>query len=211
MFSFKHGKEVSRIMQAQAKSKLRQHFLQLRQKQSLSMAAEASARIRKLLLGLELMQKARSILIYLPTKGEVDTYPLLEHFWGQGVHVFLPRCRDHEPGVMDVHRVRTPEELGPGHFGLTEPNPMCTVPEENPKLDIVVVPAIAFDRQGYRLGFGGGYYDRFLSRLMHTSTLIGLAYDFQIVEHLPQEPWDQPLDMIITPGEIIVPDRELGS
>lgn len=189
--------------QGTTKKALREYFLGLRQDQSPELAARAGVQVRKHLLELECIQQAKSVLMYLPIRGEIDTWPLLEDFWMRGVRVFLPRCRDGEPGAMDVHRVRFKEELEIGHFGLTEPSPARTLPEKKPKLDVIVVPGVAFDYLGYRLGFGGGYYDRFLARLFDKPLLIGLAYDFQIVDRLPKESWDQVLDMIVSPAGVM--------
>ena len=195
-------------MQVCSKKELRQHFLSLRQGQASKVAARASAHIRKHLLELEVFERAGSVLMYLPTRGEVDTWPLIDHFWQQGVNVLLPRCRDHEPGTMDVHIVRSKDDLGPGHFGLIEPKLSRTVPVSDLCLEVILIPALAFDRQGFRLGYGGGYYDRFLARLSNHPLLIGLAHDFQVVDLLPREPWDQPIDMIVSPDGIIVTQRD---
>jgi 5-formyltetrahydrofolate cyclo-ligase len=68
---------------------------------------------------------------------------------------------------------------------------------------VILVPALAFDRRGYRLGFGGGYYDRFLPTLAHAPLLIGLAYRFQVLDRLPVDPWDCPVHLVTTPDQIL--------
>ena len=83
-----------------------------------------------------------------------------------------------------------------------EPDP--SKPAANPQtIDLVILPGIAFDRKGYRIGFGGGYYDRFKTRLRNDSILLAPAYDFQVLEHIPAEAFDQPVDMVVTEKEII--------
>lgn len=195
-------------MQESNKAELRNLFRSKRHNLSQADRNEASARIRTRLLGLPEVRLAKSVMLYVPTKNEVDTWPLLEHFWTVGVEVLLPRCRDDQPGFMDIHAVDNAAELGPGQFGLTEPilglAPLVTEPEP----DIILVPALAFDRRGFRLGFGGGYYDRFLSRLACQHLRVGLAYDFQIAERLPAESWDIPVQRVITQDTIICTENQ---
>lgn len=195
-------------MQESNKAELRNLFRTRRHNLTRDKRSDASARIRARLLDLPETRLAGSVLLYVPTKNEVDTWPLLEHFWTVGVQILLPRCRDNQPGFMDIHAVNSAAELGPGQFGLTEPilglAPLVTEPEP----DLLLVPALAFDRRGFRLGFGGGYYDRFLTRLTHPHLRVGLAYDFQIAERLPAEPWDMPVQRIITQDTIIFTENQ---
>ncbi|NCD25724.1 MAG: 5-formyltetrahydrofolate cyclo-ligase [Deltaproteobacteria bacterium] len=195
-------------MQESNKAELRNLFRTRRHNLTRDKRSDASARIRARLLDLPETRLAGSVLLYVPTKNEVDTWPLLEHFWTVGVQVLLPRCRDNQPGFMDIHAVNSAAELGPGQFGLTEPilglAPLVTEPEP----DLILVPALAFDRRGFRLGFGGGYYDRFLTCLTHPHLRVGLAYDFQIAERLPAEPWDMPVQCIITQDTIIFTENQ---
>jgi 5-formyltetrahydrofolate cyclo-ligase len=90
-----------------------------------------------------------------------------------------------------------------GRFGILEPDPgACRMAGGTPP-EVAVVPGVAFDRRGFRLGFGGGYYDRLFARQETARTLrIGLAYDFQVVDRLPAEPWDQPMHALCTPKEM---------
>ena len=184
-------------MQGPEKNALRKHFLRLRQARPPELAAADSARIRERLLRLAEVRAARSILLYLSARGEVDTWPLVELFLAEKRHLLAPRCRPGEPGRMDIHQIRALSDVAPGAFGLMEPRPDTPRGETAP--DIVLVPALSFDRRGFRLGFGGGYYDRFLAALSASVPVIGLAYDFQITDALPVEPWDCPVHMLLTP------------
>lgn len=150
-----HGKGASTVMQERSKSALRTAFRQLRQHLDPGQAATDSSMVRERLLNLDRFRQARSVLLYLPTSGEVDTWPLLDHFWKMGNQVLLPRCRPHEPGIMDAYAVTSRHDLAQGSFGLTEPRPDLArlIPQPDP--EVVLIPALAFDRRGYRLGFGG--------------------------------------------------------
>lgn len=195
-------------MQESNKAELRNLFRSKRQNLNPGERNEASSRICKRLLDLPEIRRARSVMLYVPTKNEVDTWPLLEHFWVIETEVLLPRCRDEQPGFMDIHAVRGPRELGAGHFGLTEPVLGLAPLVVDPRPDVILIPALAFDRGGFRLGFGGGYYDRFLSRLTCRHLRIGLAYDFQLADHLPAEPWDIPVQRVITQDTIIFTENQ---
>lgn len=192
------------VMQEPSKSQLRTILRGLRQNLDPDRAREDSARIRDRLLDLERIRAARSVMLYLPTRGEVDTWPLLDHFWSLGREVLLPRCRPDRPGVMEIHAVTSPAQLAPGSFGLVEPCPGLARPVPTPAPDVVLIPALAFDRHGHRLGFGGGYYDRFLPTLPDTPLLAGLAFRFQVLDRLPVDAWDRPVHLVATPDQVLV-------
>jgi len=186
-------------MQEPSKNQLRTLLRQRRQNLPLYLVQKDSALIRERLLSLASIHDARSVMLYLPARGEVDTWPLLDHFWQRGCEILLPRCRDNTPGIMDAYAVTSREDLGPGCFGLIEPRADLARPVPAPQPEVILVPALAYDRRGFRLGFGGGYYDRFLPLLTVRPLLIGPAYAFQVLERLPFEPWDQPVDLVVTP------------
>lgn len=144
--------------------------------------------------------EAPVISVYWPIRSELNTRPLIEALAAQGYRVTLP--------VM--HKVRHPlvfrafapgDDLVKGQFGLSEP---C---EDKPAYDpdIVFSPLAAFDRRGFRLGYGGGIYDATLSALRARKPLvaIGVAFSFQEADHVPVEAHDQPLDLVMTEQETI--------
>lgn len=146
---------------------------------------------------------AHCALFYLPVKNEIDPRDVIETLMRRGAMILLPRCRDGESGELDLYRVDCLEHVCPGRFGILEPDPGRCHPAQDKPPEVAVVPGVAFDRRGYRLGFGGGYYDRLFARPQMARTLrIGLAYDFQIVDRLPIEPWDQPMHAVCTPKEM---------
>ena len=128
--------------------------------------------------------------------GEVDTAPLLRKRAECGEPVLLPLTRG--KGEMQFHRVASLDTLTPSRFGILEPDPSLDpiVPME--EIDLVVLPGVGFDPRGNRLGQGGGYFDRFLSRLPAKVPRIGLAFDRQILERIPTDSHDQPVDLVLT-------------
>ncbi len=138
-------------------------------------------------------QQARTILTYAPRLDEVDVTPLTAAF-PEKDWVF-PRV---DGDSLSLHRVTSPAQLIPGAFGLLEPDPdRCPrVPASQP--DLIFVPALAFARDGHRLGRGAGFYDRLLSTQGLRARLLGLAFSFQVLPDLPVDPHDRPVDEVIT-------------
>lgn len=159
----------------------------------------AAARVREL----DRWSAAAEVLAYWPTKNEIDTRPLVAELWGRGARVLLPRCRQGEPGLADLACVVCEADLVPGAFSLLEPGPGCALASDAAP-DLVLVPGLAFDRKGRRLGFGGGYYDRILARPgMDGALVVGLAHAFQLLPELPADPWDRPVDVLCADGETL--------
>ena len=190
-------------MQEPGKKLLRASMLERRLNLDPDTVREHSARILERLLSLDRVREARSAMLYLPARGEVDTWPLLDHYWRNGSEVLLPRCCNGRPGIMEAYAVTSRADIAPGCFGLMEPRDDLARLVPEPRPEVVLIPALAFDRRGYRLGFGGGYYDRFLPALTSSPLLVGPAYAFQILESLPVEPWDCPVQLLVTPEEIL--------
>lgn len=161
--------------------------------------------------------KARCVALYMAVRGETDCAPLLEEAWLSGRRVLLPLCSKNIAGSMRLVPCAGPKDLRPGAYGIPEPrlpeesshgppaggplpgtSEQCGHPELPAELselpDLIVTPGVAFDRQGRRLGAGGGYYDRLFALPALAGTLrIGLAFAVQIVDQLPHDAWDQPL------------------
>ena len=158
-------------------------------------AAKKSVRIREKLYSLESFKKARGIAFYASFAAEVDTADMIDEALALGKRVFLPRY-DRVQGTLFFHEVKDRAGLTRGALGISEPPPG---PEARPEdIDCIIVPGLAFDKAKNRLGRGAGCYDRFLARLRPETTKIGLAFAFQLVERVPVEAHDRPLDRVIT-------------
>ncbi|MGH7588389.1 MAG: 5-formyltetrahydrofolate cyclo-ligase [Gemmatimonadota bacterium] len=149
--------------------------------------------------GLPVFRAAGTVHAYVGVAGEVRTLPLLEDAWRAGKRVVCPRIGI--GGRLESRQVRSPEDLVAGPRGLREPDPETTVLVPPEEIDLVVVPGVGFDRHGRRLGFGGGYYDRFLSST--GASRLGLAFSLQIIDRIPQGPGDEPVHWIVTERETI--------
>lgn len=139
---------------------------------------------------------ALSVLLYVPLKGEVDIFPLIQKGLTASKVVCLPRF-DAGSNSYSAVRVSSPQtELIAGPFGVLEPVPSAEVVPLN-QLDLVVVPGLAFDMCGYRLGRGRGFYDRILASVVGIKC--GVAFDQQLLSSLPAEPHDVLMSTLLTP------------
>ncbi|MBC2594037.1 5-formyltetrahydrofolate cyclo-ligase [Ruficoccus amylovorans] len=147
--------------------------------------------------GLAAWREARTVCAYLSLGNEVCTHALVGGAVSDKV-ILAPKS--HDGGRMSWHRLRDWESLAPGMFGILEP-PESEPAVEPPCPDLVLVPGLAFDRLGHRLGHGGGYYDRFLAGV--SGVKVALAYSWQIRGDIPYERHDICMDAIVTEREVI--------
>lgn len=143
-------------------------------------------------------REARVIGAYLPILNETDLRPLIERAQRQGRNVVLPRLRSDETLEFAPY---SPNNLVRGPRGVWQPDfAMAAVSLDD--IDLVIVPGLGFDRALYRLGLGAGYYDRTFANRSGKPFLLGAGYAFQVVERLPRDPWDVPLDGLVTESAI---------
>lgn len=161
-----------------------------------------SEEIGKRLVSLPVFKQVFQALFYVSFKSEVDTTTMRQTARGLGLGVAVPRI-DVEFKRMVFHDVGNAEKLETGAFGLLQPSADSETITELQDLSVVVVPGLVFDLCGNRLGWGGGYYDRFLSGEGKGLPSIGLAFDIQIAEILPVQAHDVSVDWIVTETRII--------
>jgi 5-formyltetrahydrofolate cyclo-ligase len=183
------------------KQQLRQILLTKRQSLSQEQWQEMSKRLCDRLVNLTLFQQAKTILAYSSFRQEPDLSFLFNnyHNWG------LPRCVNKS---LIWHRWESQSSLHKGAFGILEPAPDSPI-INSLDADLIFVPAVAGDERGYRLGYGGGFYDRmFATPEWQNIPTIGIIFDFAYVKELPIEIWDRPLDAICTEDQIIDTPRD---
>ena len=140
-------------------------------------------------------QRCRLLLVYVSTKIEVDTFRIIERALADGKAVAVPRC---VPGTrqMEFYRIHSVDDLAPGTFGVLEPVPgVHELLREFPD-SLCIVPALSYDWHGYRLGYGKGYYDRFLSK--YDGVMIGICYSDCVQRKLPHGRFDRPVELLVT-------------
>jgi 5-formyltetrahydrofolate cyclo-ligase len=163
-------------------------------------AAAASRAACEALLSLEEYRQARAVMLYAPIPGEVDCLPVAEDAWRAHKTVLLPRVAWEDQHMEAVACRSADDEMVVNGKGIREPANGASWPVE--RIDFIVVPALAFDEQGNRLGRGGGFYDRFLAQVDLQATICGLAFAQQVVEELPVHSNDYPVDLLVTDVEV---------
>ena len=191
-------------MQITSKAALRKQMLRIRAELSGPYCQEADRAILEKLMKLTVYRQADTLFLYVSMEDEVDTRKLLEHAFFQGKTVAVPRCL--EKGVMGAYLIRNTEELRPGKYGIPEPQEGCR--KINPKeIALAIIPCLACSEQGVRLGYGGGYYDRYLPQT--DACKIVLCRERMLCDHIPSEPHDCPVDFIITEKRIFTKNPEI--
>ncbi|MRR05428.1 MAG: 5-formyltetrahydrofolate cyclo-ligase [Deltaproteobacteria bacterium] len=183
------------------KRSIRRSMLAQRKSLSPEEVSSASLRIQNTFLGTDNYRSARSILLYSPIHQEVDTELIARCALSSGKKVSFPRVVGEE---LFFCTVQDPSSLKKGAFGILEPCASGEIfaPEE---ADVLVVPGVAFDLNGHRIGYGKGYYDKTLHRLEGHGKLVGLCYDFQLIDEILNESHDVKMDLIITEKRIVYP------
>lgn len=178
---------------------LRRALAERRERLSFLEVEHASKVVSLRLLGLELFARAGKFALYAAVRGEIDLTDFASELLRRGKQTHYPRIESETPPTLSFRRAR-PDELRAGRYRIHEPSPDHPVAEIS-DLDVVLVPAVAFDRQGGRLGFGRGYYDAALRP--HPKPLrIGVGYHFQLLDRLPVQDHDEPVDVVVTPEEL---------
>ena len=157
-----------------------------------------------LLIQLDKVQQAKNIAISIAFDGEIQTMPFIEWCWENNKQVYLPVVHPFNKGHLLFLHYTANTEMIINQYGISEPKLKQQLTCPIKQLDIIFTPLVAFDKQGNRIGMGGGYYDRMLAPWFSEKSgpyPIGLAHDCQLVQQLPTEAWDVPLPEIITPSK----------
>lgn len=185
--------ETKRLIRAEAR----------RLRRELADKDERSRGIARALREMPEYEAARTLMFYVDLPDEVRTRPLIERALREGRRVVVPYCDGDDLGLFLLHDLA---ELAPGVLGIDEPPPRLRVlPErqvERAAIDLVVVPGVAFDRDGGRIGQGRGYYDRFLSTLGGRAGFIALAYQCQIFSSVPRGEHDIQMDAVVSEDNV---------
>jgi 5-formyltetrahydrofolate cyclo-ligase len=181
------------------KRSLRNSMLQQRRQLPETEVMHRSYAVQHRLLCLDVYRQAQTIALYSPVHNEVSTLHLLRDALADHRSVVMPRVVDAD---LEFRRVASLEDLAPGCFGILEPRPETSLVELG-ELELIVLPGVAFDRYGHRLGYGKGFYDRTLLATGRTCRRVGIGYDFQLVKKLPTFDHDMPLDLLVTESEVL--------
>ncbi|RMG59239.1 MAG: 5-formyltetrahydrofolate cyclo-ligase [Gammaproteobacteria bacterium] len=192
---------------------LRRHLRTLRAELPVHEQQAHSERAARLVVESRSFRAARRLAAYVADRGEIDPLPIVLAAWEQQRQVYLPVLSPNGDQRLWFARYRPDAPMRRNRYGIPEPvwGRHDLIPAQ--ALDLVLMPLVAFDRHGHRLGMGGGWYDRsfaFRQRRHHWQrpVLAGLAHDFQQVAALPHQPWDVDLDEVFTENRHIIFRRE---
>ncbi|MFJ7677945.1 5-formyltetrahydrofolate cyclo-ligase [Peribacillus sp. NPDC097284] len=177
------------------RQRIRTHLMEMSNEEH----EELSNKIAENLFSLDEWKQAKTIGITISIYPEISTVRIIEQAWREGKSIAVPKCYPEEK-TMDFKKITSFNQLESVYYGLLEPME-DTKKASVRELDLLVVPGLAFSNEGYRLGFGGGYYDRFLSH--YSGKTLALAYDVQILDDLPIEVHDIAVGKLITPTKVL--------
>ena len=182
------------------KSKLaiRKRILKLLRNQKEEDRCKKNLVILRKFFAIKAVKLAKTILFYVAFDGEVETIDMIKRACAKGKKVAVPAILKDKKMIIPTLIRNCEEDLELGPYGIKHPKSNRTARINVDELDLVVVPGIAFDKKGHRLGRGAGYYDRFLARLPKDVPTVGLAFDFQMVNVLPHQDHDIPVSRVIS-------------
>lgn len=182
-------------------------MLGIRNNLSIEEIQKFSARITDILMEQDVFTSSSFIMSYVNIGSEVATREFIKRVIYKGKKAAIPMIEHiakDKKTMVACEITNIEEETEPGHYGILEPKKGMVKKILPCDIDMVIVPGIAFDVKGYRIGYGGGYYDRFLKNARENCVKVGFAYKFQVLDEIPREDHDIPLDLIITQERIIV-------
>lgn len=183
------------------KSQIRKRILNNRKNLSTKEVSIKSHIIYEKLIKTKSYSESNYIMVYMDFRNEVETKEIIKHILKDSkipvIPISIPATKE-----LLLSKLTDFSHLQPGAYGILEPKKDKISPCDPQLIDLILVPGVAFDKSGYRLGYGAGYYDRFISSLKQPVYTIGLSFDLQIIDKVPIDSHDQKLDCIITETHI---------
>lgn len=169
-----------------------------RKREAIESKEEKSEEIVRKILAMPQVQSARRIFLFYPLKDEINLLPLVQYAKETGKSIAFPLCED-KNGTMTFRSVASLSELEDGHFGTKEPSASAT--ELLPENAVIFLPALAADKNGFRLGYGKGYYDRYLAKHAELKPFtVGVIYKELLFDEIPRDRYDLPCDTVVCEG-----------
>lgn len=176
------------------KQELRQFIRAQKRQYTAAQLTALSEKICNRVLASAWWQEAGTLLLYYPLADEVDVRPMIKEAYESGRKILLPVVKGEE---LELHLYEGESSLSEGAFGIMEPTGHLFPEELYPQIQLAIVPGMAFDRSGHRLGRGKGYYDRLLPKLVKTK-FVGICFPFQLLEEVPADAHDVPVKEVIS-------------
>jgi len=187
----------------ESRQDLRKRILRTRDRMSEHDRSDKSFSVMKNFLSMPEMRKWTTLFMYVNFRSEVETVELIKRCLRQGIRVAVPLVNASAVRMIPLLIEDPEKDLAPGYYDIPEPDPQKSHRIEPREIDAAVIPGSVFDIHGGRLGYGGGYYDRFLVNDAPQARRVGFAFELQLVDKVELEPHDQPLDILITEKRIV--------
>jgi 5-formyltetrahydrofolate cyclo-ligase len=185
------------MVSGELKRKLRIGVENRRRRLSRSYLKMAATEIVNQLVRLTEFQEAKMVFCFVSTLDEINTDPIFELIWNSGKSLAVPKCI--KPGIMEAYQIDCREQLTKGAYGILEPNSSCCKVDSD-IIDFAIVPCLSCDKSGFRLGHGGGYYDRYLEKVVFPTVTI--CFEKLLLFKVPIEKWDIKMNIVITEKKI---------
>lgn len=189
-------------MELNSKIDFRQYVLKERDELPIATKEELDDKIFNQLVSSQFFTRAKAIFIFVSFQSEVDTHRVIQHALVNGKIICVPKIRSKAMGI-EIYQIDGLDQLKTGYYGVLEPIDGCPAVDKN-DIDLILVPGLAFDRQGGRIGYGAGFYDRFFMTLEHHVDKIAMGYSFQLFPKVPTDSWDVKINGIITDQEMLM-------
>ncbi len=178
------------------KKQIRKKMLEIRNNIVSELKKHKDKKIASSFIELLMRRKTKSVLLYASFGSEVDTWTIFDYCIDSSIKTAFPKVKGRD---LELYWIERPEQLDKGYKSILEP--VEGIPANLQEIDLIVVPGIAFDTKCFRIGYGEGFYDRLLS--VTRALAVGLAYEEQIIDEIPIEPFDKKVDLIITDERMI--------
>lgn len=185
------------------KPQIRKEMIAKRNELSRKQILDNSEKIFDRLYSSPLYENANTIMIYVSIGNEIFTHDFIQRSISKGKKILVPKCEPNSRKIILSHVIDFERDLEKGFKGLIEPKKETLRPVSSDELDLILVPGLSFTKAGHRLGYGGGYYDRFLADISKDIPKVALTLELQIVDTLPIESYDVPMDFILTEERLI--------
>lgn len=185
-----------------SKKEIRDLVIKKRDRICLEQRAKWDEEIYETLINSEFYKNADVIFTFVSFKSEVDTHRFINHGLEDNKIICVPRVPSKQEGI-EVYRINSFSDLHRGYFGILEPAGDCRRVDSH-DIGLILMPGLAFDRKGGRIGYGGGFYDRFIGNMNREVVKLAIAYHFQIIDDVPVDEHDIRVDGIITDEDMII-------
>jgi 5-formyltetrahydrofolate cyclo-ligase len=188
-------------MSTEQKTIIREQILRTRSLLNNDEREGKELRIFKRFIDLDVISKYHTFMVYSSFGSEINTWPIIDYLYQFTDRIVFPKV-DPTSKELKLYLVKNKELLTPGIWNILEPDEIRCEPIMLGDIDFILIPGLAFGRDGYRIGYGGGYYDKLLAQSSCRAYKAAISFDFQLINEIPKENYDQPINALITEVQV---------